>query len=237
MKIQNLFNTIIDTSDNGSRAGDTARILVSALSAFGEKLTARLACGTAMDGIMFMRMGNGLSTQFAGNAASYGSEAWLGSIAYKALSNWQYNKGKYTAPMFGMTRDSLAKTEVSSLNGAEAPDFQLQLIKSMIAAAQSDGHIDAVERERIFNAAGDMGVPRAKATIVDLFRQPISIDELAFGVEDIERRSGIYLASCLAINSDHPLEQAYLGQLESALELPEGLAKKLQWQAQHARSK
>ncbi|MBT8125967.1 MAG: tellurite resistance TerB family protein, partial [Gammaproteobacteria bacterium] len=232
-----LFNPVTGMSDNGSRAGDTARSIVSALSAFGDKLTARLARGRSTDGIMFPRMGNGLSTQFAGNAASYGSEAWLGSIAYKALSNWQYNKVKYTAPTFGMTRDSLAKTEGSSLNGAEAADFQLQLIKSMIAAAQSDGHIDAAERERIFKAAGDMGVPREKATIVNLFRQPISMGDLAFGADDIERRSAIYLASCLAINSDHPLEQAYLGQLESALELPEGLAKKLQWQAQHARSK
>ena len=47
----------------------------------------------------------------------------------------------------------------------------------------------------------------------------------------------MFLASCLVIDPDHPSERAHLEQLAAVLELPEGLAQQLQWQAQHAMEK
>jgi len=42
----------------------------------------------------------------------------------------------------------------------------------------------------------------------DLLRQSISVEERAKGIDNIEQKSEIYLASCLVINPDHPSEQA-----------------------------
>lgn len=117
----------------------------------------------------------------------------------------------------------------------QSPDFQLQLIKAMIAAAQADGHIDATEQQRIFTAVEEMDVStEVKGVIFDLLQQQITVEELAVDAETIEQRSELYLASCLVIDPDHPSEQAHLEQLAAVLELPEGLAQQLQWQAQRA---
>jgi len=62
-------------------------------------------------------------------------------------------------------------------------------------------------------------------------------EELAVGAATIEQRSELYLASCLVIDPDHPSERAHLEQLAAVLELPEGLAQQLQWQAQHVMEK
>ena len=59
-------------------------------------------------------------------------------------------------------------------------------------------------------------------------------EELAVGATTIEQKSEIYLASCLVIEPDHPSEMAFLDQLEAALDLPDGLAPQLQWQARRA---
>ena len=108
-------------------------------------------------------------------------------------------------------------------------------IKSMIAAAKADGHIDASEQQRIFNAVEEMELStEVKGMIFDLLQQPITVEELAAGMDSVEQKTEIYLVACLVIDPDHPSEQAHLDQLEAALKLPEGLAQQLQWQAQRA---
>lgn len=118
---------------------------------------------------------------------------------------------------------------------ALSPDFQLTLIKAMIAAAKADGHIDATEQQRIFKAVEQMDVStEIKGVIFDLLHQPVSIQELAAGAISMEQKSELYLASSLVIDPDHPLEQAHLDQLANALQLPLEFAQQLQLQAQQA---
>ena len=105
----------------------------------------------------------------------------------------------------------------------------------MIAAAKADGHIDATEQQNIFKAVERMGLStEMKATIFELLSQQIPIVELARGIDSLEQKSEVYLASCLVIDPDLPAEQTYLRQLASALQLPQELALQLQWQAQQA---
>jgi uncharacterized membrane protein YebE (DUF533 family) len=73
-----------------------------------------------------------------------------------------------------------------------------------------------------------------KALVFDLLRHPISVEEITQGLENMEQKSELYLASCLVINPDHPSEQAHLDNLAMALKLPPDLAKQLQWQANQA---
>ena len=232
MNLQHLLNQLTGSGGTASGSGNSAPGISDTLSRLGGQLPGGLAGGAAAGGLMALLMGNRSARKFVGKAATFGGAALLGGMAYKAYSNWQHNKGRTTA-WSGTANGAPAPGDVSIPVDTEAPDFQLQLIKAMIAAAQADGHIDAVERQHIFKAVAEMDLPaEVKGIIFDLLQQPIAVEELAAGAATIEQRSEIYLASCLVIKPDQPSEQAYLGQLEAALELPEGLAEQLEWQAQ-----
>ena len=235
MNIQNLLNQFIGPGDTTSSAAKSMPGIGDALGRLGDKLPGGLAGGAAAGGIMALLMSNKSARKFAGKATGYGGAALLGGLAYKAYSNWQHNKGKQTTAWSGTENSMLEHGEAFTSGGAQAPDFQLQLIKAMIAAAKADGHIDATEQHRIFSAVEEMDVTtEVKGVIFDLLQQPITVEELAVDAETIEQRSEIYLVSCLVINPDHPSELAHLEQLAAVLELPEGLAQQLQWQAQRA---
>ena len=235
MNIQNLLNQFIGTGDNTPSAGNAAQGIGDSLSKLGDKLPGGLAGGAAAGSIMAMLMSSKSARKFAGKAAGYGGAAVLGGLAYKAYSNWQHNKGTHSTAWPGAEDAKLEQSESFSPVDTQAPDYQLQLIKSMIAAAKADGHIDASEQQRIFNAVEEMELStEVKGMIFDLLQQSITVEELAAGMESIEQKTEIYLVACLVIDPDQPSEQAHLEQLETALKLPVGLAQQLQWQAQRA---
>jgi uncharacterized membrane protein YebE (DUF533 family) len=117
----------------------------------------------------------------------------------------------------------------------QSKNFDLCLVKAMIAAARADGHIDAEEQKKIFQAVDQMELSGdAKAMLFDLLNKDITIEEIASGANGLEQKTELYLASCLAINPDHPSEQVHLENLALALELPAGLTEHLHSQAQQA---
>jgi uncharacterized membrane protein YebE (DUF533 family) len=237
MKLQNLLNQVIGAGDAASAAAIKAQGVADTLRKLSDKLPGGLAGGGATaGGRMALMMSNKSTRKVAAEAAGYGGAALLGGLAYKAYSNWQHNKGKQSTFWTGTESSMLETSEASTPGDAQASDFQLQLIKAMIAAAKADGHIDAIDEQRIFSAVEEMDVSwEVKGiTFDDLLQQPITFAELAASAESIEQRSEIYLTSCLVIDPDRPSERAYLDQLASVLELPEGLEQMLQWQAQRA---
>ncbi|MEJ2323032.1 MAG: tellurite resistance TerB family protein, partial [Gammaproteobacteria bacterium] len=139
-------------------------------------------------------------------------------LAYKAYKNWQH--GNYDTS--SVTESSFSTPEILS------PEYQLTLIKAMIAAARVDGHIDAVEQQRIFGALDEMELTTdQKAMMFDLMRQPITIDELVMGATSLEQKSELYLVSCLFLDSDQAEESVHLQQLAYAMRLPDGLCQQL----------
>ncbi len=196
----------------------------------GNQMPGGLAAGAAAGGIMALLLSNKSARKVAGKAAKYGGAAVLGTMAYKAYQNWQHGatQDTQTAPA---TLDASAFTRDETLSG----DFQLRLVKAMIMAAKADGHIDEVEQERIFKAVENMSMSNdMKAMLFDLMRNPITVEELTQGVQSIEQKSELYLASCMAIDPDHPAELAHLDKLANSLQLPQGLAQQLQQQVSEA---
>ena len=109
------------------------------------------------------------------------------------------------------------------------------MIKAMIAAARADGHIDAQEQARIFQAVEQMNLSSEhKGIIFDYLQKDLPLQELVSGADSIERKTELYLASCLVIDPDEASERAHLDQLASALQLPAELQQQLEWQAQQA---
>jgi uncharacterized membrane protein YebE (DUF533 family) len=98
----------------------------------------------------------------------------------------------------------------------------LLLIRAMIAAANADGQITAVERQRILSKLDEAGAAADDRRIVEQeLQQPRSLDALLRDVTDPETAEQVYLASEMAIDAGSPAEKSYLQYLAARLNLPE----------------
>ena len=131
-------------------------------------------------------------------------------------------------PTGTVTEENFDATNQTASDGSP---FQAVLIKAMIAAANADGHIDAKEQFAIFDLIEKMELePEDKALVFKTIQNPPDISTIAGSAANLEQASEIYLVSRLAIDPDHPLEQAYLKDLSTALALPADLVTQLEGQ-------
>jgi uncharacterized membrane protein YebE (DUF533 family) len=211
MNFQNLLNQFTGSNTSSSSTQHNTK---------GSGLGSGLMGGAAAGGVMALLVGSKKGRKFAGKAATVGGAALIGGIAFKAYKNWQqnnqqsstvnsghntgYSSQHIAAPQYHDSGNQRSVPEVSQ-------DFQLTLIKAMIGAAKSDGHIDEVEQKRIFDAVEQMSLSsEMKGLVFDLLRQPIYVEELAHNTHGMEQKSEVYLASCLAIDLDNASEHNYL---------------------------
>lgn len=237
MNVQNLINQFTGSSNSSSSTQHNTK---------SSGLGSGLMGGAAAGGVMALLVGSKKGRKFAGKAATVGGAALIGGIAFKAYKNWQQNnqpssdinsgnisghiprQSEATAPQSQYSNNQISAPEISQ-------EFQLTLIKAMIGAAKSDGHIDEIEQKRIFDALGQMSLSNEmKGLVFDLLRQPIYVEELAHNAQNMEQKSEVYLASCLAIDLDNPCEHNYLNKLATALGLPLDLAEQIKNQAKQA---
>ena len=192
------------------------------LAQAGNFIPGGLAGGAMAGGVMALLIGNKSARKFAGTAATFGGAALLGGLAYKAYKNWQESKNYQTS----ISENSFTSPETFSA------DFQLTLLKAMMAAAQADGHIDAHEQQRIFHSIEQMELStEMKALLFDLLREPITVNELAHAAISMEQKTELYLVSCLVVDPDQPEDKAHLDELAQALALPPSLTQQLHRQA------
>jgi uncharacterized membrane protein YebE (DUF533 family) len=65
-----------------------------------------------------------------------------------------------------------------ALPAADGSPFEL-LLRAMIGAAKSDGQVDAVEQQHLFEQVEKMGLdPQAKAAVFDLLAKPLDLTSL-----------------------------------------------------------
>ena len=99
----------------------------------------------------------------------------------------------------------------------------------MIAAAKSDGHVDADEQARIFAEMDKLPLAADdKAFVMDELRAKLDIDAVAGAAETPEEAAEIYTASLLAIDIDNAAERGYLAMLAARLKLDDALVAHLQ---------
>ena len=209
-----------------------------------------VAGGLAAGGVLGLLLGNKKARKtvgkLAGGAVGYGGAAALGALAYRAYSNWQDGKSAPQAAGPGESAPQPATPAASPQSEAlpagskflpaTAParngrPFELALVMAMIAAANADGHIGPDEQRLIFERVGQLPLEAEdKAFVFDALSQPPSLQDIADLAEGPEQAAELYLASRLAIDPDHPMEQAYLEGLASRLSLPRDLVDHLEGQ-------
>lgn len=107
---------------------------------------------------------------------------------------------------------------------ANGASLGVRLVTAMIAAAKADGSIDADEHRRIFEKIGLLDLSGdEKAFLMDELSAPLDITRIVESASNQEEAVEIYTASVLAIEPDHPAEQAYLQMLAARFGLAPAL--------------
>ncbi len=190
---------------------------------------ANFGTGMLAGGVLGLLLGDKRVRKFGGKALTYGGAAALGALAFRAYSTWQQQKaaaGNAPAPV----------VQATQFLPAPAADHSRAVLKALIAAAKSDGHIDARERamieEKLASLADD---PALRSWIDQEVARPLDpADVAAAAAGSLEVASEMYLVSALAVDDDSFMERAYLDALATQLKLPAELRVQLESEARQA---
>lgn len=181
----------------------------------------QLGAGAAMGGLGGLVLGTQTGRGLAMSAAKVGALALIGGLAYKAYQNYQAGQPLITGAHPAEMAPQGTGFEPQALTNQSATTY----IRAMIAAANSDGRIDAGEKERIFGALKQGGLEaEAEAFLQHELAQPASVDELAAAVTSPEEAAQVYTAARIAIEPDTAGENAFLAALANKLGIDSKLA-------------
>jgi uncharacterized membrane protein YebE (DUF533 family) len=227
----------------GDGAPEPASIQASLDALLRNPAASALAGGLA--GGLASRLFGGRNLGSAGTAAlQTGGVALIASFAYTAYQNYQNAPDGPPLPADGADaagEDNQAPAQPSeaaapapfavpagqfSVHSPDTTDdaWACLLLSAMIAAAKADGYIDASEEKEILGRLESLDLdPEERHFVRREMQKPQTIDELVAGATTPEAALQIYTASVLAIDADHPAEQAYLARLAIRLGLPSAL--------------
>jgi uncharacterized membrane protein YebE (DUF533 family) len=188
--------------------------------------------GALAGGLAAILLGTKTGREFGGEALKLGGMAAVGALAYKAYRDWQAGKEVPAAPPAQPSVPMLPAPSGTPFNpSSESGQQKLarHLLRAMIAAAKSDGHVDAQEQARIFAEMDKLPLAADdKAFVMDELRAKLDIDAVAGAAETPEEAAEIYIASLLAIDVDNAAERGYLAMLAARLKLDDALVAHLQ---------
>ena len=179
-------------------------------------------------------MTNRKARKTVGQVAKVGGIAALGAVAWSAYQKYQANstadanqsaEPRATDPTFSGLRQERFEIDASDTESHSTPAL---LIQAMITAADSDGHMDGDELQRIMRRLDELNLAaNEKAMIFDALKAPLSMTEICKQVESPELAIEVYLASLLTIDESRSEARHYLDALAFRLGLPEALVSEL----------
>ncbi len=186
--------------------------------------------GSALVGAVSGKKGK----KMAKGALKVGALAAVGGLAYTAYQRYRQNSPALTPageaqPGAALPANNSSWGNITEQRFAavtETPDGagSILLLRAMIAAAASDGHMDPDEQNRVFDEAEKLNLSQQdKARLFDELRNPRDLQQIVAEVANPETAVEVYAASLIAIDEQRPEGQAYLRSLAMALELPEEL--------------
>ncbi len=199
--------------------------------------------GAASGAVVSMLMNKKARKKIGGSVATIGGAAALAGVGYFAYQKWQKSKAggagaafavrpadQNSAPARSSSADSGVPAVPSVLPAASGTALQvsdslaMKMVKAMIAAAYSDGHIDDAEMDQLENAVASANLTAAEnREMMAALNAPPSAQEIAALAESPEEAAELYGAAALAIDSDTVAEKFFLRQLAGALKLDSSL--------------
>lgn len=181
-----------------------------------------LATGAILAAVLGTKTGRKL----AGNVATIGGLAAIAGLGYQAYKNYQAGNAPQTAPATSepVLLPPPADSPFSPEAAAAGNEFALTLVRAMIAAAKSDGHIDDAERARILDKIHSTALDaEAEAFIAEELARPTDVEALVAAAKTEAQKVELFTASRLAIDPDSRAERGYLDMLAGRLGLADGL--------------
>ena len=179
-------------------------------------------------GALGLLLGSKRGRKMGGKVLKYGGVAALGVMAYKAYGNWQAQAGQ-TAPV-------AEPQTLDRVTGPVAEQHSTAVLKAIIAAAKSDGHVDERERQLIDEGLRSLTAdPSVLQWVERELQKPLDPAEVAAAAGTLEVASEMYLASALVIDDGNFMERSYLDELVRELKLAPELVTELNAQAAAAR--
>lgn len=171
------------------------------------------------------------------SAVKIGGLAAIGGLAYAAYKRYQQQSEANTAGAPAPRPQVPVSPEESQADSSFLPSaadtaardaLGLALVRAMIAAAKSDGHIDRQEQQRIFDQINKLDLSSDdKAFLLEELGKPLDIDAIVKLAVSPEVATEIYTASLVAVDADTPAEEAYLQMLAARLGLEPGLVEQI----------
>ncbi|MDF0730462.1 tellurite resistance TerB family protein [Pseudomonas entomophila] len=182
--------------------------------------------GALAAGAMGLLLGNKKARKYGGKALTYGGLAALGVLAYKAYGNWQARQGANT----GQEPQTLDR-----LPPAQAEQHSQAVLRALVAAARSDGHIDERERALIEGEFTRLDSDRElQGWLHAELNKPLDPAEVARAAQTPEMAAEMYLASVMMVDQENFMERAYLDELARQLRLDPALRQELENQVRLA---
>ena len=189
----------------------------------------QFGAGAATGGVLGLLLGSKGGRRIGGKVLQYGSVAALGVMAFRAYGNWQQQQSASGSAA------AAPPQAAQFLPALVSEDHSRAVLKALIAAAKSDGHIDARERGLIEEKLAALAdEPELRSWIDAEVARPLDPAEVAAAASSMEVASEMYLVSVLAVDAESFMERAYLDALAMKLNLPADLKMQLETEAKQA---
>ena len=203
--------TIAEDKLNLGEAGETRDATLSGMKK-----------GALAAGVLAILLGTKTGRKVTGSAIKLGSIAAIGGIAWKAYQNYK-DKNE------GITNSNNGAMPINELDDKAAHQRSVTLLKAMIAAAKSDGHVADTELVEIDKQIKSLGLAGDTAKIIqEELAKPLDIAEIATLAEGDEAKAAeIYLVSAVVTDRENDKERQYLDDLAKAMKIPDELLAEL----------
>ena len=215
------------------------QLLKTGASAFGQATSGlqngdgrKYATGAAVGGVLGLLLGSKSGRRMGGKALKAGSVVALGALAWKAYGDWQRQNAGAAAPAAAASGMLPAPASFAALPAPQLEAHSRAMLKALIAAAKSDGHMDDAERGQVEAALQRLNAdPETRAWVDTELRRPVDPADVAAAATGPEMAAEIYLASVLVVDDTTVMERAYLDELARRLQLAPGLKAELETRA------
>lgn len=177
----------------------------------------KYATGAAAGGVLGLLLGSRSGRRMGGKALKYGTVAALGAMAWRAYQDYQ---ARQSAAPGAPAAPAPVMVPPPALPAPAAEQHARALLKAMIAAAKSDGHLDEREQGRVEAELSRVQAdPALRDWVQAEVRRPVEPSDVAAGATGPETAAEIYLASLLMVDETTTMERAYLDELARQLRL------------------
>lgn len=201
----------------------------------------KYAGGAAVGGVLGLLMGSKRGRGMGGTALKYGGVAALGALAWKVYQEHQARQtsGQAGQPSTILQRPTIditpAPSSFAALQPRQLEDHSRAMLKALISAAKSDGHMDERERGLVHAELQRSEADVSTRAWVDAeLARPVEPAEVAALATGPEMAAEIYLASLLVVDQTSTMERAYLDALARELRLAPTLKTDLEARASAA---